>query len=53
MQTEVTVVVESVKDKRTESGRDEREIVELGVASEDTQGWGSGWPDGGLGFQTL
>ena len=51
MQTKVTVVVENEKDKRTESGRDEREIVELGVVSEDTEGFGfSGW-DGGIGFR--
>lgn len=51
MQTKVTVVVENEKDKRTESGRDEREIVELGVVSEDTEGWGNHFLDSGIGLQ--
>jgi len=51
MQTKVTVVVENEKDKRTESGRDEREIVELGVVSEDTEGFGIHYYDGGIALQ--
>ena len=50
MSDEVIKVVENEEDKSAEGGREECELVELGLVTKDTQGIGLIGFDGGSGW---